>query len=132
MITPDDRGHGEIRRNNNNANYTPIPSDKERARDARRSDTRKQEIVEAALRIAEEVGLCGVTRDEVADRAGCSAGLVNHYFGTMSQLQRATIGEAVRVRNLTVLAQGLVMGHPKARNAPEEMRRAAADSIVGG
>ena len=96
-----------------------------------RSDTRKQEIVEAALRIAEEVGLCGVTRDEVADRAGCSAGLVNHYFGTMVQLQRATIGEAVRVRNLTVLAQGLVMGHPKALNAPEEMRRAAADSIVG-
>ncbi len=95
-----------------------------------RTDDRRQVILSAALRLAADVGYLRTTREAVATVAGCSPALVSNYFGTMAQMQRAIMGEALRTRNLRVIAQGLAHGDRRASNAPEELREAAAASLT--
>jgi len=95
-----------------------------------RADDRRQTILSAALQVAATCGYLRVTRDAVAAAAGCSPALVSHYFGTLVCLHRAIMGEALRTRNLRVIAQGLSHGDRRARNAPEELRRAAAGALI--
>ena len=94
-----------------------------------RTDDRRQAILSAALRLAETVGYLRVTRDAVALAAACSPALVSHWLGTMPQMHRAIMGEAIRTRNLRVIAQGLAHGDRRARNAPLKLREAAAASL---
>jgi len=94
--------------------------------------TRKTLILSAALQLAERGGFANMTREAIAARANVSTGLVSQHFGTMKELRRAVIGEAIRCANLDVVAQALAAGHPRAQSAPEELRRAAALSLVGG
>jgi AcrR family transcriptional regulator len=94
-----------------------------------RTDDRRQVILSAALRLAADVGYLRVTRDAVALAAGCSPALVSHWLGTMPQMHRAIMGEAIRTRNLRVIAQGLAHGDRRARNAPLLLREAAAASL---
>jgi AcrR family transcriptional regulator len=93
---------------------------------------RRQTILSAALRVATDLGYLRATRDDIALAAGCSPALVSHYLGTMKQTQRAIMGEALRVCNLRVIAQGLAHGDRRARNAPLLVREAAAASLTGG
>jgi len=96
-----------------------------------RLSDRRQSILAAALTVAVRDGYLRTTRDAVAIVAGCSPALVSNYFGTMAQMQRAIMGEALRTRNLRVIAQGLAHGDRRASNAPEELREAAAASLTG-
>jgi AcrR family transcriptional regulator len=93
---------------------------------------RKSEILSAALMLAERHGLHAITRDQIANSADCSTGIVNFHFGTMKQLRRAIVGEAIRVKNLRVIAQALVMGDSRANGIPDELKRAAALSLSEG
>lgn len=95
-----------------------------------RLSDRRQSILTAALQVATTAGYLRTTRDAVAAAAGCSPALVSNYFGTMAQMQRAIMGEALRTRNLRVIAQGLAHGDRRASNAPEELREAAAASLT--
>lgn len=96
-----------------------------------RTDDRRQIILSAALRLAADTGYLRVTRDAVALAVACSPALVSHWLGTMPQMQRAIMGEALRTRNLRVIAQGLSHGDKRAMNAPAELREAAAASLTG-
>lgn len=91
---------------------------------------RRQSILTAALQVAERAGYLRTTRAAVAAAAGCSPALVSHHFGTLPQMQRAIMGEALRTRCLRVIAQGLSHGDRRAHNAPEELREAAAASLA--
>ena len=97
----------------------------------KRLDDRRQSILSAALQVAVTTGYLRVTRDAVAAAAGCSPALVSFHLGTIPQMQRALMGEALRTRNLRVIAQGLSHGDRRARNAPLELREAAAGSLTG-
>lgn len=92
---------------------------------------RKHSILAAALELAADHGFEKITRDQIAARAECATGLVSLYLGTMVQLRRAVMSEAIRTRNLNVLAQGLVAKHPKAEAAPDDLKREAVASILG-
>ncbi len=92
---------------------------------------RKTSILAAAIELAESHGLNEVSRDQIAALAECSTGLVNLHFGTMQNLRRAIVGEAIRLKNLNIIAQALVMGDPRARRAPEALKRAALESVMG-
>lgn len=72
--------------------------------------------------LAEQHGFSRFTRDALIERAGCSMGLVNHYFGTMHKLQRAVVGEAIRTENLVILRQALVEKHPRVDDLPAELK----------
>ncbi|GAB3888730.1 TetR/AcrR family transcriptional regulator [Microbispora bryophytorum] len=51
---------------------------------------RREEIVQAALRLCARDGLAGVTIGQVAQEAGVSKGLVQHYFDGKADLLRAS------------------------------------------
>lgn len=93
-------------------------------------DTRKQHILDAAMTEANKHGYNRVTREQIAARAECASGLVSHYFGTMVCMKRAIMSEAIRTRELRIVAQGIADGHPKAKRAPEELRRAAVATLI--
>lgn len=91
---------------------------------------RKEQILAAALTLAETQGYSHVTRDGIAAEAQCAPGLVNAYFGTMINLRRDIMRAAVRERRLVVVAQGLAARDPHARKAPDDLKQAALDSIA--
>lgn len=66
------------------------------ARGRRRLDTesRRQEIVEAALDVLSTRDAGQVPMAEIAERAGSSSALVYHYFGSKDQLAETALGTA--------------------------------------
>jgi hypothetical protein len=71
-----------------------------------------------------------VTRAAIAADAGCSSALISFYFGTMVQLRRHIMRAAIQRQNLPIIAQGLAVGDPHARRAPEALKQAAIASIA--
>jgi len=94
-------------------------------------DDRRSSILTIALSRAADVGYMHVTREDIALAAGCSPALVSHHLGTMKQMRRAIMGEAIRTANLRIIAQGLAHGDPRALGADPDLRSAAAASIAG-
>jgi AcrR family transcriptional regulator len=91
---------------------------------------KKEDVLEAALATARAAGFKRMTRDAIATRAGCSPGQVSHLLGTMAQLRRAVMRAAVKRRDLTLIAQGLVAGDPYAQAADAPLRRQAMESVL--
>lgn len=93
-------------------------------------ETRQDQILAAALVLAGKVGYRNITRQAVADGAGCSPGLVTHHFSTMPQLKRAVMRAAVRLGNANVVAQGLVVKDKHATKAPDTLKARALALIA--
>lgn len=102
----------------------------------------KQIKMEARARIAQilgaALGLCGdganyqrITREQIARSAGIPPSLIAYHCGTMADLRRDIMREAVRVEHLPVIAQGLAMRDRHAQKAPEELRQRALQSLGG-
>lgn len=102
---------------------------------SQRAETAREErhrvILEAGLKLAERDGWGAITRDGVARAAEVADGSVNHAFGTIEGLRNAVMIEAVARRIVSIVATGLVVGHPAARDAPDDLKREAALSTVG-
>lgn len=90
---------------------------------------REAQILAASLKVAETVGYSRVTLQQIADAAEVSKALPLAYFGTMASWRRKVMREAVRLRNLRIVAQGLAAGDPHARKAPPDLRIAALSSL---
>ncbi len=92
---------------------------------------RKEQILEAAIHVADRNGLYDLRREDVAEKAGVATGLVNRYFGTMTQLRRAVMRRAISKEHLSIVAEGVARRDPQAMKAPEELKRNALNSLVG-
>ena len=90
---------------------------------------RKQQLIDAALPLAERYGFDSVSRTMVAAAARVSESLLSRYW-TAPDFQAALLEAAIQRENLTVLAQGLAARHPVAQAAPLELRQAAAASLI--
>jgi AcrR family transcriptional regulator len=90
---------------------------------------RDRAVLDAACRVAETHGLQRFTRAHVALSSGKAPGTVSLAFGSMDALRDAVVREAIRRPLLTVLAQALAMGHPVARDAPEDLRAQALAAV---
>jgi AcrR family transcriptional regulator len=75
-------------------------------------------ILFAAMAVAQRVGWNAMTRDQIAEQARVSAGLVTLRLGTMVNLRRAVMRAAIHRENLTVVAQGLAVRDKQALKAP--------------
>lgn len=73
-------------------------------------DERKQQILDAAIKLAKQVGYHSITRDGVAQELGISHGLINNYFNTIEQLKKEVIKKAIEEQILEIIAQALGMG----------------------
>lgn len=90
------------------------------------------QILSAALTLcASETTYSRITRDEIAKKAGIPPTLVTYHCGTMADLRRNIMREAVRVEHLPVIAQGLAARDRHAMKAPEALRLRALQSIGG-
>lgn len=91
---------------------------------------RGQEILEAGISLALELGLHGVTRDGVAERARVSTALVNRYWGTIEKLRDKIVATAVERELLGILAQAILDKHPVAIASPRRLQERAARSLL--
>jgi len=90
---------------------------------------RREEILQAAIRMAEHYGYRSVTRADIAGAAKCSEALVTHYFSTMTQMRRQIMRAAIKRSNFQIVGQGLAMADPVAQKAPEVIRRMALERM---
>lgn len=92
---------------------------------------RRTQILDAAVSLALETGYLNLTKRAVAEHAGVSPSLVVAHFNTMNQMRRAVLRHAIQTEALVVVAQGLAAGDAHATKAPEELKRRAADYMLG-
>ena len=100
------------------------------SRERKEPAVRRGDILAAALQLAVESSYNTLTREAIASRADCSHALVSSYFGTMPQMRRAIMGEAIRTRNLIVIAQGLSAKDTRAMGLDDALKREAAESLL--
>lgn len=86
---------------------------------------RRKQILEAAVPLAEKFGYNALTRDLIAEEAGVSGSVLNYHFSTMARFKRALVRHAVKVENLTIIAQAVLGGE----KIPMGLRRRALDSL---
>lgn len=86
---------------------------------------RKESILKVALELAERDGYQKITRQQIAEAAGVSTGVINQRFGTMDSLRNDIMRRAVKTQCLAVIAQGLVSWNPHAMKAPIELKEKA-------
>ena len=94
-------------------------------------DSRKASILQAALDEASAAGVDKMTRKAIAERAGVTVSLVNKYLGTMIQLRRTVMRQAVKHSVLPIIAQGLASRNAYALKASPELKAAALASLSG-
>lgn len=91
----------------------------------------KDKILAAAITLAEKHGYNNIRRNAIATEAGCANGLVNHYWETLPQLQRAVMRRAVKDENLTIIGQGLSLKDKQALKATDEVKKKAFATMMG-
>lgn len=92
---------------------------------------RKEEILNAALDIAKTSGLAAVSGKKIAAALDIDRTGVMYHIVSMHELRCDVMRLAIKTEELTVIAQGLATGDPIAQEAPEGLRRRAADMLVG-
>ena len=77
-----------------------------------RPDDRRQHILDSALELAENAGrayYC-LTREQIAEHAGVTAPLINHYFESINNLRKHLVSLAQERRCLRVMGQAALRG----------------------
>ncbi len=92
-------------------------------------EARDAKVLDAAVTVASDAGVHALTRVVVAGQAGVSEATVSNALGTMAQVREAVMREAIRRPVLNVLAQGLALGDPIARDAPDDLKQAALATV---
>ncbi len=91
---------------------------------------RKEHILAIAVELAKTTGYINITRDGVAEAAGVSFGLVNKYFGTMTQLKGDVMRAAIKQKIPEIVAQGLASCDERARKAPSALKQEAIQLLL--
>ena len=58
---------------------------------------RRDQLVDAAFRVIARDGLAGTSMRAVAKEAGCTIGLINHWFASRDDLIEATFDRAIKM-----------------------------------
>lgn len=97
----------------------------------RRADPKERmtEILAAAVKETQAGSYQSVSILKVAARAGCSRALVHSYYNTVTQLRRAVMRYAIKNELSDILAQGLAIGDPTAKKAPDRLKDKALETL---
>jgi AcrR family transcriptional regulator len=93
-------------------------------------EVRREQILAAAIELAEKEGFNNLSRDGIAAYAGVAKGQIHHMFETMDKLRCAVMKAAVHREILPVIAQGLANGDKVAHEAPVWLKQKALASLV--
>lgn len=91
---------------------------------------RKPLLVDAAVAAATAHGYRRMTRDHIAAEANVSPGLVSLYLGTMPNVRRVVMREAVRRGVVSIVAEGLAERDKQALKAPPALKSEAATLLT--
>lgn len=91
--------------------------------------TTRTHILKSCLALSAKEGYRTITREQIATHADVPPSLVSYHLGTMIELRRHVMREAIHTENLAVLAQGLIIKDKHALKAPAEMRSSAIDAM---
>ena len=89
----------------------------------------KDQLLEYAVRAAEIHGYVAVSRDQICEELGCSPAMINRYYGSLEGIRRLIIPEAIRVKNLNDIAQGILMKDRRALKVSEEIKAKIRERI---
>ena len=90
-------------------------------------DDRKVAIILAAMRVAACNPTKPLRRADVAKEAGCAQSLITHYFGKMSEVEKAAILQSITVGDFAALAYAVAQGLP---GGDKNQRMVAASHLV--
>lgn len=93
-------------------------------------EARGDMLLNVAIDLAAKHGLAKVTRDQIATKAKVSPGLVTARLGTMKEMRRTIMRNAVVREILPIIAEGLVTRDRHAMEAPEALRQRAAAHLA--
>lgn len=91
---------------------------------------RLAQIQQAAVDLAARIGVFNLTRSLIAREADVSPALISHYLGTSAETVDRVMLEAVKQSVVSIVSQGLAMGHPIAASAPQQLKDLAAAHIA--
>lgn len=95
------------------------------------TEQRRAQILLAATELARQHGYQNFTREQIAERVGYgSRSSINVHVVSMELLRTLVMEEAVRSRDLIIVAQGLATGNAIAIKAPQKLKRKAALTLV--
>lgn len=93
-------------------------------------EARYGEMLDAALKLAEQYNYRELSRDRVAEAVGCSPALVSLYFGRMDTLRDDVMRAAVERGVPAVIAQGLAARDPIAQGAESGAKIRALEGLL--
>lgn len=91
---------------------------------------RRELILRAAIESARQPGGWGlITRQVIANAAGCSEGLVSRYLGDMPSVRKAVMKTAIREEILEIVVQSLASHDGYA--VTKSLKQRAISSLLG-
>lgn len=91
---------------------------------------RKDHILEEALKLSESGGFAKLSRDKVAKQCGINSSLISYHFDSMENFKRDIMLLAIKLENLSVIAEGLGIGDIHAKKAPQELKERAVATLA--
>lgn len=91
---------------------------------------RRNEMLDAAIQLAELSGYTTVTRQWIADRVGCSPQLVNRYLGNLTEVRAQLLARAVETGNARVIAQGMLNNDPAMPDLDDQLKQDTLESVL--
>lgn len=85
----------------------------------------KKVILDSAVHIAERDGFLNITREKIAEHAKVSDAKVSNAFGSMTQLKRAVMRQAVHKNLWNIIIVGIVSRDPTAVKLSPEIKQEA-------
>lgn len=86
-------------------------------------------IVAAATKMAAKIGYTNLTRAALATKIKCPPSSISFHCGTMDDLRRLVVTNAIETENLQVIAQALAHSHALAKKANPELRARAVGFV---
>jgi AcrR family transcriptional regulator len=78
----------------------------------KKPEDRKEQILQAGIKLAEKSHYNTLIRNDVAAAAGVSPGLINHYFTSIENLRHDILERACADKILSIIAQAIVDNNP--------------------
>lgn len=103
----------------------PLKSSRKNLKGSRR----KEQILVVAVDLAKDHGYHKVTREQIAEQAGISKGLITNYY-SMDQLRAAIMKRAIKTEVVEIVAQGIANKDKRASKISEELRKKVVESLM--
>lgn len=84
----------------------------------------------AADKLVTEHGFTHVTREMIAHEAGVSPATVSNAFGGMAHMADKLVKWAINRHDVKMIARGLQIDNAVARNAPDNLKKQAAQALI--